>query len=134
MKSSKINPNQNCNHLLDLKFKDFSRTFQELFEQIQGPFVRNKTYYVENFLVLYTNSAMSFTRFASWGKIQPLVLFWNTVILNVYVQYNERLCQFWWFSAVKGEQCCCNIERLCQFWWFSAVKGEQCCPFRDFQV
>ena len=80
-----------------------SRTFPGLFEQIQGPFAPNKIYYMlKNFLFLYTNSAMSFTRLASGEKFS-LPFRFQTLL---YWRYNVRLWQFWLFYAVKGENFC----------------------------
>ena len=54
---------------------------------------------------------MSFSSFASWGKIEPQFLFSNIVTSKVL----------------------CPIMTNSSFWLFFAVKGETFCTFHDFQ-
>ena len=80
-----------------------SRTFPGLSRNFLSNF-KNLLYQLKytmlnNFLILYTNSAMSFTRFASGGK-SSLRSSFQTLL---YWRYNVRLWKFWLFSAVKGE-------------------------------
>ena len=42
---SYVSYTQGCHCWLDVKFEDFSRTFQDFFKQIQGPFVPKKLCY-----------------------------------------------------------------------------------------
>ena len=55
--------NQGCHCQLDVKFKDFSRTFSNKFKDLRYQLKRT---ILKSFIILYINSAMSFTRFASW--------------------------------------------------------------------
>ena len=60
---------QGCHNQLDLKFKDISRTFKDLFEQIQGPSELKRLYY----------SAYQFSnevyKICFWEKFVPPFLF-----------------------------------------------------------
>ena len=90
-----------------MKFKDFSRTFHDLFKQIQGPSVPKKPS-----LFFCVNSAMSFTRFASEEKLSLRFCFHTLLYQRYYT---------------------CLVMTNSSFGLFSTVEGEQICPFQDFQ-
>ena len=94
-----------------MKFKDFSRTFQNLFEQIQGPSVPNITYYFKKLyysVYLFSNELY---KICFWGKIKPK----------------------FWFSDIVPWKVLCPPMANSSFWLFFAVKGEHYLPIPGFK-
>ena len=92
-----------------MKFNDFSRTFTSKFKNLLYQII--KTYCIKSFIVLYINSAMSFTRFASGEKS------------------SLRFC----FQTLSHREFFIRLRQTTHFDYFSQLKVNLTfCPFQDF--
>ena len=79
---------QGCHCQLAVKFKDFSRTFSNKFKDLRYQIKRT---ILKSFIILYINSAMSSTRFASLENRASVFVFKHCYIEGIMSRCDKQL-------------------------------------------